>query len=72
MKICFFTENYYKGGLDTFLVNLINAWPGKKDELTLVCNGTHPGLDTISEKINRDFTIKKYYLIVFILFLLLN
>jgi len=27
MKICFFTENYYKGGLDTFLSNLINVWP---------------------------------------------
>tara|TARA_B110000438_G_scaffold283394_1_gene311368 strand:+ start:537 stop:1766 length:1230 start_codon:yes stop_codon:yes gene_type:complete len=61
MKICFFTENYYKGGLDTFLINLINAWPGEKDELTLVCNGTHLGLDTISEKINRHFTLKKYY-----------
>lgn len=61
MKICFFTENYYKGGLDTFLINLINAWPDAKDELILVCNGTHLGLDTIENKIKRPLTIRKYY-----------
>ncbi|MBL6992108.1 MAG: glycosyltransferase family 4 protein [Bacteriovoracaceae bacterium] len=61
MKICFFTENYYKGGLDTFLINLINAWPGEKDELILVCNGTHLGLDTITENTKRPLEIKRYY-----------
>ena len=61
MKICFFTENYYKGGLDTFLINLINAWPGQKDELTIVCNGTHPGLDTIVKKTIRPVRVEKYY-----------
>ena len=61
MKICFFTENYYKGGLDTFLINLINAWPDVNDQLTLVCNGTHAGLDTITEKTNRPLEIKRYY-----------
>ena len=60
MKICFFTENYYKGGLDTFLINLFNAWPDPKDDLTLVCNGSHPGLETISAKTVRPITIKKY------------
>ncbi len=61
MKICFFTENYYKGGLDTFLINLVNSWPDTKDELTLVCNGTHPSLDTIAEKTKRPLKIKRYY-----------
>lgn len=61
MKICLFTENYYKGGLDTFLINLINAWPDAKDELTLVCNGTHPGLDTIAEKTKGALKIERYY-----------
>lgn len=60
MKICFFTENYYKGGLDTFLINLINAWPEVDDELTLICNGTHPGLETISEN-THHLEIKRYY-----------
>lgn len=60
MKICFFTENSYKGGLDTFLINLFNAWPDSKDELTLVCNGTHPGLENIARKTVRPIKIKKY------------
>lgn len=60
MKICFFTENFYKGGLDTFLINLVNAWPDQNDELTLLCNGTHPGLETIAEKTVRPIKIKKY------------
>lgn len=61
MKICFFTENYYKGGLDTFLINLINAWPDVNDKLTLVCNGSHSGLETIADKTNRPLEIKRYY-----------
>jgi len=61
MKICFFTENYYKGGLDTFLINLINAWPVDSDELTLVCNASHAGLDTIHKKTRRAINIVKYW-----------
>ena len=60
MKICFFTENYYKGGLDTFIINLFNAWPDLNDELTLVCNNSHSGLETIAEKTIRPIKIKKY------------
>jgi glycosyltransferase involved in cell wall biosynthesis len=60
MKICFFTENYHKGGLDTFLINLINAWPDANDEMVLVCNGTHPGLETIEEKVKLPLKIKRY------------
>jgi glycosyltransferase involved in cell wall biosynthesis len=61
MKILIFTENYYKGGLDTFLINLINAWPNKQDELNLLCNGTHLGLDYIEEKTKGLVNINRYY-----------
>lgn len=61
MRICFFTENYYKGGLDTFLINLINAWPDARDEVVLFCNGTYPGLVNIVENTNRPLKIEKYY-----------
>lgn len=60
MNICFFTENYYKGGLDTFVLNLVNAWPDTKDKLTLVCNSSHPGLETIREKAVRPLKINEY------------
>lgn len=60
MKICFFTENYHKGGLDTFLINLFNSWPESSDALTLVCNSTHPGIETITSKTSRSFVLIKY------------
>ena len=60
MNICFFTENYYKGGLDTFIINLINAWPSNNDNLTLICNESHPGFETIKNKISRLTKYKKY------------
>ena len=61
MKVCFYTENYYKGGLDTFLVNLFNAWPCEKDELTLVCNSSHAGITTIEKKTRRPIAVKLYH-----------
>ena len=60
MKICLFTENQYKGGLDTFLINLINAWPNSNDEITLLCNKSHPGLETITSKVYKPFN-KNFY-----------
>jgi glycosyltransferase involved in cell wall biosynthesis len=60
MKICIFTENYYKGGLDTFLVNIFNTWPEEKDELTLCCNSSHAGLKDIKDKTKRPLIIKEY------------
>lgn len=60
MKICIFTENHYKGGLDTFLINLFNNWPEPKDELSLVCNASHPGLETIFSKARHAVRIMSY------------
>lgn len=60
MNICFFTENYYKGGLDTFLINMINFWPNNEDSLTLVCNGNHAGLDNIANQVNKKLKIDTY------------
>ncbi len=60
MKIAFFTENYRRGGLDTFLISLINNWPETNDELVLICNKTHPGLKTIISSINRQLEIVEH------------
>jgi glycosyltransferase involved in cell wall biosynthesis len=64
MKICLYTENYYKGGLDTFIINLINSWPNTYDLFTLVINEDHPGLNDIKSKVIRNIkiiTYKSYY-----------
>jgi len=69
MKICLFTEIDYKGGLDTYLINLVNSWPGD-DEIVLVINSCHPGLSTIHKKLKRPTVIittyKRFYSMVFL------
>jgi glycosyltransferase involved in cell wall biosynthesis len=57
MDICFFTESYYAGGLDTFIINLINQWPAEEDNITLICNNSHAGLSLLKEKIKRNNTV---------------
>ncbi len=57
MKIVFYTTNYKKGGLDTFLIHLLNNWPYNEDDLVLICNDTHPGLDTIKKSLYRSVNV---------------
>ena len=58
MHITFFTENYYCGGLDTFLIHLVNHWPYEDDDLSIICNEDHPGVDVIRSKITRPCNIE--------------
>ena len=60
MKICFFTEIYFKGGLDTFLINIFNTWPNKNDQISLVCNASHGGINNIKQKSPEEIFIHKY------------
>ena len=60
MRILFFTENNRCGGLDTFLITLINIWPSASDDLTLICNRSHHGLSIIEKEISRPCKIIKH------------
>ncbi|MBU0587303.1 MAG: glycosyltransferase family 4 protein [Gammaproteobacteria bacterium] len=53
MKILLVTENAYCGGLDSFIITLINHWPYSEDELVLMCNAGHPGLEVIRAQLRR-------------------
>lgn len=53
MKIALFIELYQSGGIDTFVINLINAWPVKDDSFILVANVTYPGLQAIEARVTR-------------------
>lgn len=55
MKILIFTENTHRGGLDSFLISLINHWPNPSDQLILLCNQSHPGIPDIKSRIHRPF-----------------
>lgn len=50
MKTAFFTQNIKRGGLDTFILNLITNWP-EQDEVLLFCNSSHPGLVALGEEL---------------------
>lgn len=57
-KIGIFLENYIAGGVDTVIVNKINHWPDENDEIILICNKTHPGLEQILERrTNRPYQV---------------
>lgn len=60
MKITLFAENYYRGGVDTFIITLLNNWPEATDEFTFVCNDDHPGLVDIREKLRRPCRVMTY------------
>ena len=60
MKLGFFMQNNKKGGLDTFIKNLLNNWPEKNDFLYLFCNATHPGILDLQKNLKKKniFLIK--------------
>ena len=58
MRICFFTENSYKGGMDKLIYTVINNWPDKDDIITLLCNRSHPGYSYLKENIINNHMIK--------------
>ncbi len=63
MKTLLFTENFYAGGMDSFIVNLINYWPSD-DEFILMCNHDHPGLEIIEKRLTRPCRIIRHKVII--------
>ncbi len=59
MKIGLFTQNVRKGGLDTFIVNLLSHWSADRDIL-LFCNQSHPGLADLREALSPRVEIVAY------------
>ena len=58
-------EDYYLGGLDTFVIELINNWPHKEDQLTLLCNHQHTGLEFIRASLQKPCKIREHTMVVF-------
>ena len=56
----FFYQNTKKGGVYTFLINLINNWPKKKTKFNIYVNKSHPGIVNLKKKIKRNFKIINY------------
>ena len=60
MKIALFIELYQRGGIETFLVNLVNAWPRPEDTFVLVANASYPGLRAIEMGWTRPCEVVRY------------
>lgn len=58
MNLLIFLQNSKKGGVDTFITNLINFWPDKKSKIFLVCNKSHPGIKYLKKKLKEEKTLK--------------
>ena len=60
MNIGFFIQNTKRGGLDTFLINLVSCWPNKKDKMFIFYNKNHKGIIDYKKKIQRKVFYKPY------------
>ena len=65
MKILLFTEIYDCGGIDTFIINLINNWPIKEDTFVIVANESYPGLDIIENNLSRPSEIVRHKKLIY-------
>ncbi len=68
MKIIFFMESHYKGGVVTFLINLINSWPVVSDEVVVLCNGNNPAVSELGKRIIRPYKLITYNFLTFMYF----
>jgi len=60
MKILIFTEIFDCGGIDTFIINLINNWPRSGDSFVIIANSNYPGLKIIEDKLIRPCEIIRH------------
>lgn len=60
MKILLFTEIFDCGGIDTFIINLINNWPRNGDTFVIIANSNYPGLKIIEDKLHRNSEIIRH------------
>ena len=65
MKILLFTEIFDCGGVDTFVVNLINDWPVSEDSFIIVANKNYPGLKLIEERVRRSLTVIRHNTVIY-------
>lgn len=60
MKILFFTELTHVGGVDSFLINLLEYWPNHEDELIVMTNASHPGLEALAERLRGRVQVSSH------------
>ena len=64
MKIGLFTEIFDCGGVDTFIINLINHWPHEEDSFVIIANANYPGLQIVENNVTRQCTIIRHTVLI--------
>lgn len=59
-NILIFTQNCHQGGMDTFIINLVNSWPEKGVKFCLLVNSDHPGLSRLERLTASVMTVYPY------------
>jgi glycosyltransferase involved in cell wall biosynthesis len=65
LKILLFTEIYDCGGIDTFIINLINNWPHSEDSFVLIANTDYPGLEVVEKNLSRRCEIIRHKALIY-------
>lgn len=65
MRIVIVTEIFNSGGIDTFLVNLINNWPVAGDQFVVIANWDYPGLTVIERQTTRRLEVIRHRIFVY-------
>lgn len=48
------TENFFKGGIDTVIMDLYNHWPNPDAELAIFSSGPHQGVAALAQIFTPD------------------
>ena len=63
MKLIIYTHDFYQGGIDTFLENLLNNLIKKKNiEIELYTSLVHPSFYKYKNTLNSNIKVKKFFL----------
>lgn len=66
MKIEIFTEIFDCGGVDTFIINLINHWPYEEDSFVIIANPNYPGLKIVEDNVSRPCEIIRHNIPIYL------
>ncbi|MBU43870.1 MAG: hypothetical protein CMN76_11670 [Spirochaetaceae bacterium] len=61
---CIFVDNHFRGGVDSFLINLLTEWPQEDGPITLISNATNPALEAYRRIPNSGVLIRTYRTLV--------
>jgi glycosyltransferase involved in cell wall biosynthesis len=65
VRILLFTEIFDCGGIDTFIINLINSWPVQRDTFVIIANLNYPGLRIIEDRLSRPCKIIRHRQLIY-------